>query len=127
MMSGYIDDYVVSAAQQAGASGYLGKDLQPDEVIRSLRTFTGERRTTASRPSTNLMDRFHDGVQANAQRRPEASWLSSLTLREREVLAGIQQGRTNRDIAIRLSISVNTVNKHVRHLLEKLKVKNRAQ
>jgi DNA-binding CsgD family transcriptional regulator len=50
-----------------------------------------------------------------------------LTQREREVLAELKRGRTNREIASRLGVSVPTVNKHVHHVLQKLHVKNRAQ
>jgi two-component system nitrate/nitrite response regulator NarL len=127
MISSSVDDFVVSAARQAGASGYLAKDLQPDEVVRSLHALTDERRAVSSPAGSDRIDRIESGPRANAERERENSWLGRLTLREREVLAGIRQGRTNRDIAVRLGISVNTINKHVQHLLKKLKVKNRAQ
>jgi len=127
MISAAIDDYIVLAAQQAGASGYLAKDLKPDEVARHIRAITSERGTVAGANGTNLMERFQNGVRANARLRREVSRLGRLTLRESQVLGEMRQGRTNREIAIRLGVSVNTINKHVHHLLKKLKVRNRAQ
>jgi two-component system nitrate/nitrite response regulator NarL len=57
---------------------------------------------------------------------PEAD-LTELTLRESEVLGHLRQGLTNREIAYRLSISTNTVNKHVNQVLRKLHVRNRVE
>ena len=57
---------------------------------------------------------------------PEAD-LTELSLREKEVLSHLRQGLTNREIAHRLSISTNTVNKHVNQVLRKLHVRNRVE
>jgi len=126
MISAAVDDYIVLAAQQAGAAGYLSKDMKPDDVARHILAMT-EGSAVASTSGTDLMERFRNGVRANARRRQEVSRLGRLTLRETQVLVEMRQGRTNREIAVRLGISVNTINKHVQHVLDKLRVRNRSQ
>lgn len=93
----------VRAALKVGASGYLLKDMPPRALVDAV--LSGE-----------------SVVMASAETRDE-----ELSVREREVLALIGEGLRNREIAERLVISEATVKTHVRHVLEKLRLRNRAE
>lgn len=113
IMSALIEDTTVAAALAAGAAGYLGKDLQAEELVDSLRLLMHRSGS-----------RTHGGVTRTPARKPPLT--SSLSRRELEVVAGIVAGRTNREIANQLGIAETTVNKHVHHILRKLNARNRA-
>ena len=106
------DPAVASQAVRAGAAGVVYKDIDPDALVRAIRS-------------------VHDG---NVLLAPEAasslvrgSAASTLTPREREVLAGIAEGRSNREIARLLRVSEKTVKAHVSSVLAKLGVLDRTQ
>ena len=110
------------ASLRVGAAGYLLKDIAPADLIEAvLAAGRGEPRIPASMAGRLL--------QELAGAAPEASTgpIGSLTEREREVLALLAEGLRNREIADRLVISEATVKTHVRHVLEKLRFRNRAE
>ena len=118
-ISASLDWDSVSASRQAGANGYLPKDLSVEDMIAGIRALAD--------PNLGRMA-FSDRMS----RRPNdeagnAGDGRSLTRREREVLFEVVRGNSNRDIAARLGISVTTVNKHVHNILYKLKAKTRGQ
>jgi DNA-binding NarL/FixJ family response regulator len=99
------------AALRVGAAGYLTKDLPPADLIEAvLAVARGEPRIAPAMASRMLVDP-----------------LEGLSARERDVLALIAEGLRNREIAERLIISETTVKTHVRHVLEKLHFRNRAE
>jgi DNA-binding NarL/FixJ family response regulator len=106
------DPAAASQAVRAGAAGVVYKDIDPDALVRAIRS-------------------VHDG---NVLLAPEAagslvrgSAANTLTPREREVLAGIAEGRSNREIARLLRVSEKTVKAHVSSVLAKLGVQDRTQ
>jgi DNA-binding NarL/FixJ family response regulator len=110
------------AALRVGASGYLLKDMAPSELIEAvLAVARGEPRIAPQMASRMLAEL---GRGADVARRDP---LESLSDREREVLALMADGLRNREIAERLVISEATVKTHVRHVLEKLRLRNRAE
>ena len=110
------------ASLRVGAAGYLLKDMAPGELIEAvLAAGRGEPRIPASMAGRLLQDR------AGGARDPEPDPLGALSEREREVLALLAEGLRNREIAERLVISEATVKTHVRHVLEKLRFRNRAE
>ncbi len=128
MISASVDDDVVFAAQQAGAAGYLAKDLRPEEIVASLRALSAPARAGSPSVPNNLLNRFEtESPRTMRSRLRRARGPGLLSRREAEVLADIRSGKTNREIARRLHISPTTVNKHVHHILQKLKARNRAQ
>ncbi len=105
-------------AMKAGASGFLGKDLSSEELLAALHGLAGRPDHGRRAPSAG------GDASAPGALRGGAPWL---TARETEVLVEIRAGKTNREIARRLGISVTTVNKHVHTILRKLKVRNRTE
>jgi DNA-binding NarL/FixJ family response regulator len=110
------------ASLRVGAAGYLLKDIAPGELIEAvLAAGRGEPRIPASMAGRLLQD------LAGGARELEPDPLGALSEREREVLALLAEGLRNREIAERLVISEATVKTHVRHVLEKLRFRNRAE
>jgi two-component system NarL family response regulator len=109
------------AALRVGAAGYLTKDMPPAELIEAvLAVARGEPRIAPAMASRMLAELGRGAP-------PPEDPLASLSDREREVLALLAEGLRNREIAERLVISEPTVKTHVRHVLEKLRFRNRAE
>jgi DNA-binding NarL/FixJ family response regulator len=109
-------------AVRAGAQGYLLKDVDADDLVDAIyRAHAGEAMLSPA-VAARLMAGFRE-----ADRRVMPDIKSVLTERELEVLRHMAVGATNREIAEALVISEHTVKSHVRHILEKLGVENRAQ
>jgi DNA-binding NarL/FixJ family response regulator len=109
------------AALRVGAAGYLTKDVPPAELIEAvLAVARGEPRIAPAMASRMLAD-------VGRGEQPPEDPLARLSDREREVLALLAEGLRNREIAERLVISEPTVKTHVRHVLEKLRIRNRAE
>ncbi len=123
VLTSFLDDERLMPAIQAGAAGYLLKDVEPAELARAVRG--GSRRRGDARP-----DRRGSRSCARsptAPRRPRRSTPERLTRREHEVLTLIARGRSNKRIAFELGISEKTVKTHVGHVLAKLGVADRTQ
>ena len=117
-------DHLLNAAA-AGAAAYLPKDLTVPELVAALRSAARGERPIAG----DLLASVDIGkvTERRRRRRDPESRPRLLSAREAEVLAQLRLGRRNAEIARKLGISVATVNKHVQHVLKKLKVRNRAQ
>jgi DNA-binding NarL/FixJ family response regulator len=128
------DEYVYQAIR-AGASGFLVKDADPEELIRAVRVvYRGEallspsvtRRLIASLAS-QAPSASRASTATSAAVTKAANDLARLTEREREVLALVAQGLSNEEIAARLYLSPLTTKTHVSHIMTKLAVRDRAQ
>ena len=119
VISGSLDFEWASASRAAGANGYLPKDLAAEDLIAAIRGLASPRFGRSA-----FADLLTDGPLWSRKRR---SLAQTLTRREQQVLTELRRGRTNREIAGRLGVSTTTINKHVQHVLRKLKVKTRAQ
>lgn len=111
----------VVAALRAGADGYLLKDMEPEDVLNSLRAVASGRMALGERVTAILAD----ALRHESQLRPTAS--VRLTEREREILRFIAAGHSNKLIARELKISEGTVKVHVKHLLRKLGLDSRVE
>jgi DNA-binding NarL/FixJ family response regulator len=113
------DRALVTLAVQAGAAGFLYKDVDPDALVRALRSVHDGHTLLAPEAALSLL---RSGTAASAVR-----GIGALTDREREVLAQIADGRSNREIARLLRVSEKTVKTHVSSVLAKLGVADRTQ
>jgi DNA-binding NarL/FixJ family response regulator len=117
-----LDEYLFDALQ-AGAAGFLLKDVIPEELIRGVRIVADGGALLAPSVTHTLITAF---VGQHRQARPGAD-LSSLTPREVETLTLIGAGLTNAQIAAHLFISENTVKTHVARVFDKLGIHERVQ
>jgi DNA-binding NarL/FixJ family response regulator len=117
-----LDDYVYDALQ-AGASGFLLKDVPAETLFEAVRVIAGGEALLAPTITRRLIAEF--ARLRPRQIRPEA--LSALTPRETEILGLVAEGLSNHEIAGRLVLSDETVKTHVSHVLRKLGLRDRAQ
>ncbi len=111
------DDDSVLAALRAGARGYLVKGSPPEEVIRAVESVAAGEAVFGPHIAERVLGYFAS---------PRPATLPELTEREREVLALIAQGRSNKELAARLVLSPKTVRNHISNIFSKLQVTDRA-
>jgi DNA-binding NarL/FixJ family response regulator len=119
-----LDEYAF-AALKAGASGFLLKDVPPEELLFAIRSVHSGDRVVAPSTTRRLLDRFVPLLD-DAPPPPPAD-LAELTDREREVLIQVAAGLSNAEIAGRLFVSEATVKTHVGRILAKLDLRDRVQ
>jgi DNA-binding NarL/FixJ family response regulator len=117
VLTSVTDHATAAAVMRAGAAGVLYKDVDPDALVRAIRAVHDGHLLLAPEAAGTLLR--------------QAAWpargLDALTAREREVLAELAQGRSNREIARALHVSEKTVKAHVSSVLAKLGVQDRTQ
>jgi DNA-binding NarL/FixJ family response regulator len=117
-----LDEYVFEAIR-SGASGFLVKDTEPEELLRAVRTVVSGGGLMSPGVTRRLIEEF-----ASRAREPGVvPELERLTNREREVVAVVGQGLTNEEIAERLFMSPATAKTHVSRAMTKLGARDRAQ
>ncbi|WP_432055277.1 response regulator [Streptomyces sp. bgisy022] len=124
-----VDDYVVRSLR-AGASGFLGKGSEPEELLNAIRIAAGGEALLSPAATKGLIARFlaqRDPADATDRDPARAERLESLTVREREVLVQVARGHSNDEIAERLEVSPLTVKTHVNRAMSKLGARDRAQ
>jgi NarL family two-component system response regulator LiaR len=124
VLTSFLDDDRLLPAIEAGAAGYLLKNSQPAELARAVRAAHAGEAIIDPAAAARLVRALSDQDQ---RRRGGAGALDQLTGRERDVLALIAGGRSNKRIALELGISEKTVKAHVGHVLAKLGVTDRTQ
>jgi DNA-binding NarL/FixJ family response regulator len=117
------DDYVYRALK-AGASGFLLKDVRPEQLVDAVRTVAAGDALLAPAITRRLIAEFVRRPLADGRRSPE---LDQLTERELDVLRQVARGLANHEIAGALSVSEATVKTHVNHILSKLGLRDRTQ
>jgi len=119
-----LDEYAF-AALKAGASGFLLKDVPPEELLFAIRAVHSGDAVVAPSTTRRLIDRFAPMLPTGADH--QTPDLAGLTSREREVLTLIAQGLSNTEIGARLYVSEATVKTHVGRVLAKLALRDRVQ
>ena len=115
----------VLACVEAGASGYLPQEASLEDLISSIRAIAvGE---TLCSPKVAGFLFTHIAQRARERERLQALNLTHLTRREHEVIALIEGGLSNKEIAVRLQIELQTVKNHVHNILEKLQLDSRRE
>ncbi|WP_336111329.1 response regulator transcription factor [Streptomyces sp. PTD9-10] len=123
MLTSFDDEEALLDSIMAGASGYVLKQIQGSDLVSAVRTVAGGQSLLDASATTRLMARLRGGRQEEEQ--PDG--LQGLTEREREILALIGEGLTNRQIGQRLYLAEKTVKNHISRLLAKLGVERRIQ
>jgi DNA-binding NarL/FixJ family response regulator len=118
-----MDEYVYEALQ-AGASGFLLKDVQPELLVSGIRAVHAGDSLLAPSVTRRMIDSFLD--TPGRTRRPRVE-LDQLTARERETLELLARGLSNAEIAAELYVSETTVKTHVGRVLTKLGLRDRVQ
>jgi DNA-binding NarL/FixJ family response regulator len=112
------------AALQAGASGFLLKNVPPEELLAAIRVVAAGDAVVAPRITRRLLDRFAGQLSNQPE---QAGRIASLTDREHEVLLLLANGLSNAEIAERLFVAETTVKTHVGRILTKLGLRDRVQ
>ncbi|MDT0310481.1 response regulator transcription factor [Streptomyces sp. DSM 44917] len=120
------DDYVVEALR-AGASGFLGKGAEPEDLLHAIRLAAAGEALLSPAATRGLIGRFLAQQRDREGAALPAAALEVLTAREREVLTEVAAGLSNDEIAQRLTVSPLTVKTHINRLLAKLSARDRAQ
>jgi DNA-binding NarL/FixJ family response regulator len=118
------DEYVARALE-AGASGFLGKDVTADGLLAGIRTVVGGEALLSPSATRALIDRFLSGPGSIGE--PTLGSLAALTEREREMTALAAHGLSNQEIAERLVVSPLTVRTHIHRAMAKVRARDRAQ
>lgn len=118
VVSASLDWEAANAARLAGASGYLPKDLSIADMVATIRGLASPHFGRAS---------FRDLLEARAKANGKSAWHKALSRRELQVLSELRRGRSNKEIAAQLGVSITTINKHVQQVLKKLHVRTRSQ
>ncbi len=117
-----LDDYVIQAVQ-AGASGFLGKGVSPNELLDGIRSVAAGDALLSPKATRALLARFSESGTANV----DLDALDALTEREREMMTFAAHGLSNQDIAERAFLSPLTVKTHINRAMTKLDLRDRAQ
>lgn len=115
------DDYVFEALQ-AGASGFLLKDVRRDDLVHAVRVVAAGEALLAPSVTRRLID---DVMRTRRRPTPSPAALGALTARERETLVLLGRGLSNTEIAAELVVSEHTVKTHVSNVLAKLHLRDR--
>jgi DNA-binding NarL/FixJ family response regulator len=112
VLTTYSGDTQAARALRAGAAGYLLKNMLREELVHTIRLVHAGQRRVPPEIAADIAEHLAD---------------DALTDREIEILAQVARGGANKEIARFLSISVGTVNAHVKNILQKLHAKDRTQ
>jgi DNA-binding NarL/FixJ family response regulator len=124
-----VDEYVVQSLR-AGASGFLGKGAEPEELLNAIRIAAAGDALLSPVATKGLIATFlaqGPGADEGQDSAGYSARLEALTVREREVLVLVAGGHSNDDIAERLQVSPLTVKTHVNRAMGKLGARDRAQ
>lgn len=120
MLTVYEEAEMIFKALKAGASGYLLKRSRPEQIIAAINEIRSGGAPMTSEIARKVVASFQEPVAANSK-------MENLSRRELEILELLSQGFANKDIAQKLSLSVETVRVHLRHIYDKFHVRSRMQ
>jgi DNA-binding NarL/FixJ family response regulator len=121
ILTSFSDQNHVIPAIEAGAAGYQLKDIEPDELVRSIKKLLSGENQLHPKATTHLLSHLTN------KSRESKSPIEELTKRELEVLVEIAKGKSNKEIASSLFITEKTVKTHVSNVLAKLNLQDRTQ
>ncbi len=123
MLTSFADDELIFASVDAGADGYLLKEIDSEGLLRAIKSVADGQAILDPAITRRVLDRFRlRGAGSEPGRK-----IAHLSAQERRVLAFIAQGKTNKEIAVHMCLSERTVKNYVSHTLDKLKVSRRSE
>ncbi|MFF0204873.1 response regulator [Streptomyces sp. NPDC005017] len=125
MLTSFDDEEALLDSIMAGASGYVLKQIKGTDLVSAVRTLAAGQSLLDASATAKLMARLRQDKEPQPDPEPDA--LPGLTEREREILALIGEGLTNRQIGQQLFLAEKTVKNHISRLLAKLGVERRIQ
>lgn len=120
MITVYDDAEKIFNALRAGASGYILKRAPPERILQAIREVHAGGVPMSSEIARKVLGAFREPAPATVKEQ-------NLSRREEEVLELLSQGCANKEIADKLSLSIETVVWHLRHIYAKLHVRSRTQ
>ncbi|MGV3463719.1 MAG: response regulator [Heyndrickxia sp.] len=120
ILTSFSDQDHVIPAMEAGASGYQLKDIEPDELVKSIEAIMKGENQLHPKATSHLLNNL---TKSKTERMP----MDELTKRELEVLKEIVNGKSNKEIAASLYITEKTVKTHITNILSKLELSDRTQ
>jgi len=120
MLTSFSDRDHVIPALEAGAAGYQLKDIEPDELVNSIRQIMRGEHILHPEATTTL-----EAQQEELASAPHI--INPLTPRERDVLAELTKGKSNKEIASSLFVTEKTIKTHISNIFSKLEVQDRTQ
>jgi DNA-binding NarL/FixJ family response regulator len=124
VMTAHDDDRLLVEAVEAGASGFLSKDMPADEILKATKAAAEGEVLIDPVTLTRLLAQV---AREREEQRDALALLNDLTERERQILSMLAAGKRNDDIAAELYISPQTVQTHVRNILGKLRVHSKLE
>lgn len=121
MLTTFNDDDYALEALRLGASGYILKDAEPEALIRSIRSCIAGGMALQDEVAAKVIPRLLKGNGAGSAIEP------SITPRELDIMRLVGEGRSNREIAEALALSVGTVKNHISQIMDKIEVRDRTQ
>jgi two-component system, NarL family, invasion response regulator UvrY len=116
ILSGFPEEHYATTLLRQGASGYLNKDCEPDEIVKAIRTVArGRKYITAS-----IAERLADGLTGNNDKLPH----EHLSERELQVFLRLARGETIGNMAVSMSLSVKTVSTYRTRVMEKMNLES---
>jgi DNA-binding NarL/FixJ family response regulator len=126
ILSAYEDDEGIFQAIQAGATGYVLKDITPENLVRAIRSVRAGMSTVHPGITRRLLERISTMSRSRGPG-TAAMHRDGLTPREVEILIGVAKGSSSRELAATLFVSESTVKSHLRAIYRKINVRDRSQ
>ncbi|GAB6930282.1 response regulator transcription factor [Paenibacillus sp. JCM 10914] len=120
ILTTFNDDQYAVDALRSGASGYMLKEAEPDALIRSIRSCLNGGLSLQEHVAAKVIPRL-------LEEKKQISVDPSITPRELSIIRLIGEGRSNREIALELGLSIGTVKNHVSQVMDKLELRDRTQ
>ncbi|GLY29815.1 response regulator transcription factor [Kineosporia sp. NBRC 101731] len=127
VLTTFENDENVVRALRAGASGFLGKNVQPVDLVQAVHTVAGGEALLSPQATRALIAEFLSIPEVEPLPDPDQDLMSRLTEREQEILVLAAHGLSNHEIARRLFLSPLTAKTHINRAMSKLGVRDRAQ
>lgn len=125
VLTTFLDEAYIVDALRFGASGYLLKDTQPEDIKKAIITICEGGTLIDPEAATKLVQRFQETYSEVCRERPES--LKDLTEREIDILRLIAEGLSNQEISDQLFLTEGTVKNHITKILSKLELRDRTQ